>query len=69
MYVKKIDREARLIFGSQFFDFLFLGVWRRLSYFFGSQKFWMYYFWVNNCDAIYFFGFPILNNKTAHQIR
>ena len=59
MYLKKIDRGARLIFlGLKFLKFLFFGVWKNLSYFFGSKDFSLI-FLGNNFDTIYFFGCPI----------
>ena len=39
VYLKKIDRGLGLFFGSQIFDILIFGVWKNLSYFFGSEDF------------------------------
>ena len=47
VYLKKIDRGARLIFlGLEFLIFLFFWVWKNLSYFFGFVIFMNLFFWV-----------------------
>ena len=53
---KTIDMGTQLIFlGLRFFIFLFLGVWKNLSYFLGLKIFQLF-FWGNNFDTIYFWG-------------
>ena len=54
----KVDR-ARLIFGSEIFDFLiFFGFGKDSLTFLGLEIF-NFLSWVNNYDAIYCFGCPI----------
>ena len=54
---KKLTRGSAYFFGSEICDVLILGVWKRLLYFFGSEKFFIYFlgqefscslFWVSD---------------------
>ena len=52
--------------GLEFFIFLFLWVWKRLSYFFGSQNS-LLSFCVNNCDAICFLGVQLKDIESENS--
>ena len=62
--LEKIDRGLALFLGSEIFDFLIFGVWKRLSFFFQSESLFTTFFLgggggrggVKNCGAIYSFG-------------
>ena len=59
VYLKKIDRGAQLIFlGLKFLIFLFFG-FGKISLIFLGLKIFHLFFWINNFDTIYFFGYLI----------
>ena len=73
MYLKKIDRGARLIFlALKFLIFLFFWVWKNLSYFSGFEDFSLIFLGVTILIPFIFLGVRLnnldLQNRSNNDI-